>query len=206
MINLLIATTNPAKFAEYSVLMREFDLRLMSLRDAGIGCDAPERGRTFSDNARMKAHFYFRHTGLATLADDGGLEVDALGGAPGVQSHRWLGADADDRRLAEEVVRRMAGVEPVRRTARLRAAAVLIYVQQGRVCERTAEAALEGIIAKRCFPAIRQGFPYRSVLYLPERGCYLAEVNEHDAAMNLSQRRFIVAQLANDLRRLAATA
>jgi XTP/dITP diphosphohydrolase len=206
MVDLLIATTNPAKFAEYSLLMRDFGLRLISLRDAGIERDAPESGATFCDNARIKAAFHFRHTDVATLADDGGLEVDALGGAPGVQSHRWLGPDADDRKLAEEVVRRMAGVEPAARTARLRAAAALIYLHRGSVCERMAEAVLEGIIAERCFPTIRQGFPYRSVLYLPQRGCYLAEVNEEDAAINLSQRRIIVAQLANDLRRLATSA
>jgi XTP/dITP diphosphohydrolase len=200
---LLIATTNPAKLAEYRVLMREFNLRLVSLRDVGIEREAPEGAATFSENARIKAAFYFSHSGLPTLTDDGGLEVDALGGAPGVQSHRWLGTQSDDRCLAEEVIRRMAGVEPARRTARLRAAAALIYTQQGVVCERVAEAALEGIIAERCYPEIRPGFPYRSVLYLPERGCYLAEVDEQDAAVNLSQRRIIIAQLANDLRGLA---
>jgi inosine/xanthosine triphosphate pyrophosphatase family protein len=121
-----------------------------------------------------------------------------------VQSHRWLGAQAGDRILAEEVVRRMAGVEPASRTARLRAAAALIYTDHGVVCERVAEAALEGVIAERCYPEIRPGFPYRSVLYLPERGCYLAEVGQQDAAVNLSQRRIIVAQLANDLRQLAS--
>lgn len=205
MADLLIATTNPAKFAEYSLLIGEFKLRLRSLRDIGIDQEAPEGAPTFSENARIKAAFYFVHCGLPTLADDGGLEVDALGGAPGVESHRWLGAQADDRQLAEEVIRRMAGIESVRRTARLRAAAALIYTDHGVVCERVAEAALGGIIAERCHPEIRPGFPYRSVLYLPDRGCYLAEVNEHDAAVNLSQRRIIVAQLANDLRRLAST-
>lgn len=203
MAELLIATTNPAKLAEYSVLMGEFNLRLVSLRDAGITQEAPEGAATFDENARIKAAFYFSYAGLPTLADDGGLEVDALGGAPGVHSHRWLGPQSDDRRLAEEVIRRMAGVEPARRTARLRAAAALIYIQQRVVCERVAEAALEGMIAERCYPEIRPGFPYRSVLYLPERGCYLAEIDEQDAAVNLSQRRLIVTQLANDLRRLA---
>jgi XTP/dITP diphosphohydrolase len=203
MADLLIATTNPAKFAEYSLLMHEFGLRLRSLRDAAIDREAPEAGTRFSDNARTKAGFYFVHSGLASLADDGGLEVDALGGAPGVQSHRWLGADADDRKLAEEIIRRMEGVEPAQRTARLRAAAALIYMHRGIVRERVAEAALEGIVAERCFPEIRRGFPYRSVLYLPERGCYLAELSEEQAA-KLSQRRILVAQLANDLRRLAA--
>src|ERR1700756_1618298 len=126
MAELLIATTNSAKFAEYRELTREFNLRLLSLRDAGIDREAPEGAATFRDNARIKAAFYFKQSGLPTLADDGGLEVDALGGAPGVQSHRWLGADTDDRRLAEEVVRRMVGVEPEQRTARLRAVAGLI--------------------------------------------------------------------------------
>jgi XTP/dITP diphosphohydrolase len=203
MAKLLIATTNPAKLAEYSRLMREFNLRLVSLREIGIDEEAPEGAATFRDNARIKAAFYFSQSGLPTLADDGGLEVDALGGAPGVQSHRWLGAQADDRKLAEEVVRRMAGVEHADRTARIRAVAVLIYPDHGGVCERVAEGALEGIIGECCYPDIRPGFPYRSVLYLPQRHCYLAEVNEEDAALNLSQRRIIVAQLADDLRRLA---
>ena len=204
MAELLIGTTNPAKFAEYALLMRDFNLRLLSLGEIGIDQEAPEGGTTFGDNARTKAEFYFMQTGLPTLADDGGLEVDALGGAPGVESHRWLGVQANDRELAEEVVRRMAGIEPLRRIARLRAAAALIYTDHGIVRERVAEAALEGIIADRCCPTVRPGFPYRSVLYLPQRGCYLAEVSEDDAAVNLSQRRIIVAQLAEDLRRLAS--
>ena len=199
---LLIATTNPAKLAEYGVLMRDFNLKLVSLRDVGIEQEAPEGAATFSDNARIKAVFYFRQSGLPTLADDGGLEVDALGGAPGVRSHRWLGAQGDERMLAEEIIRRMAEVEPAARIARLRAAAALIYTDHGTICERLAEAALEGIIAERCYPQIRPGFPYRSVLYLPERGCYLAEVDEQDAALNLSQRRIIVAKLTDDLRGL----
>jgi inosine/xanthosine triphosphate pyrophosphatase family protein len=99
----------------------------------------------------------------------------------------------------------MTGVDPGRRTARLRAAAALIHTKHGVVCERVAEAAMEGIIADRCFREVRPGFPYRSVLYLPDRGCYLAEVNEQDAAINLSQRRIIVAELANYLRELAAS-
>jgi XTP/dITP diphosphohydrolase len=204
MAELLIATTNAAKLAEYALLLREFKLRLLSLRDAGIKEEAPESATTFRDNARAKAAFYFFHSGLPTLADDGGLEVDALDGAPGVQSHRWLGPETEDRMLAEEIIRRMTVVEPAARTARLRAAAALLYVDDGIVHEQVAEAALEGMIADRCYPQIRPGFPYRSVLYLPERGCYLAEVDEEDAALNLSQRRIIVNQLAKELRRIGA--
>jgi XTP/dITP diphosphohydrolase len=200
---LLIATTNPAKLAEYRMLLRRFDLDLLSLRDAGVDKEAPENGTTFRENARIKAAFYFVYSGLPTLADDGGLEVDALGGAPGVMSHRWLGSDqVDDRILAEEVVRRMAGVEPKLRGARIRAAAAMVYTEQGLVRESIAEAALEGVIADRCYPHVRIGFPYRSVLYLPDRGRYLAEISEEQAA-SISQRQINVERLALDLMRLA---
>ena len=120
MNRLLIATTNPAKLAEYRILLRqmEIDLEPMSLGEAGITEVAEENGETFRDNALAKARFYFERSNLPTLADDGGLEVDALGGAPGVRSHRWLGSAAStDRALAEEVIRRMEGVEKPRRTA-----------------------------------------------------------------------------------------
>jgi XTP/dITP diphosphohydrolase len=202
MNRLLIATTNSAKLAEYRVLMRTFKLEVLSLRDVGIDAEAPEDGATFADNARMKAQFYFDRAGLATLADDGGLEVDALGGAPGVHSHRWLGADADDRALAEEIVRRMRGVEPGRRTARLRAVAALIFVENCARRETAVEAAFEGVIADHCYPQIQRGFPYRAVLMIPRRGCYLAELGEEEAAI-LSQRRSMVDQLADDLKRIA---
>jgi len=203
MNRLLIATTNSAKLAEYRVLLRPFDLEAISLRDVGIDVEAPEDGATFIENARLKAQFYFDRAGIATLADDGGLEVDALGGAPGVHSHRWLGADADDRMLAEEIVRRMHGIAPARRTARLRAVAAMIFAEGGTRRETVAEAAFEGVIAERCYSAIQPGFPYRAVLIIPQSGRYLAELSEEEAAI-ISQRRSMVEQLAGDLRRIAA--
>jgi len=203
MNRILIATTNAAKFGEYRILLREFDLEVVSLRDVGIDAEAPEDGATFAENARLKAQFYFDRAGIATLADDGGLEVDALGGAPGVRSHRWLGEGADDRMLAEEIVRRMSGVEPALRTARLRAAAALVFVEGGVQCGRVVEAAFEGTIADRCYPKIQAGFPYRSVMIVRQRGCYLAELGEEEAA-RLSQRRLTVEALSEDLKRIAA--
>jgi XTP/dITP diphosphohydrolase len=203
MNRLLIATTNSAKLAEYRVLLRGYDLEILSLRDVGIDAEAPEDGATFDENARTKAQFYFDRAGIATLADDGGLEVDALGGAPGVHSHRWLGDDADDRMLAEEIIRRMDGIEPARRTARLRAVTALIYTKDGVRRERVVEAAFEGTIATRCYEQIQPGFPYRAVLMVPQRDCYLAELGEEEAA-RLSQRRIAVDLLAEELRKIAA--
>jgi XTP/dITP diphosphohydrolase len=203
---LLVATTNPAKLDEYRLLLRDYGLAPISLREASVDDQVPdETGATFIENALLKARFYFARANLPTIADDGGLVVDALGGEPGVRSHRWLaGGGADiahgdlDRALAEEVIRRMAGVEPARRGARLQAAAALIYNERGRVRERVSEAVLEGIIADRVWPRMRAGFPYRAVLILPDRGRYLGELSDEDAA-RFSQRRAALEGLRAEL-------
>lgn len=211
MRRVLIATTNEAKLAEYRLLLRDLEIRPVSLVEAGIGGPSPEEvGSTFAENALLKARFYHARSKLPTLADDGGLEIDALGGEPGVKSHRWLAeagrgdvAPADlDRALVEEVTRRMEGIEPARRRARLKAAAALVFSDGRRVIEKVAEAALEGTIALRPYPDIRPGFPYRAVILLPGRGCYLGELSEEEAA-GLSQRKAAVEKLRPWLERIA---
>ena len=204
MRRLLIATTNPAKLAEYRLLLRGLELEVVSLADLGIA-DAPaETGDTFAENAQIKARYYFERAGIPTLADDGGLEIDALGGEPGVRSHRWLGAGGEDSdaALVAEVMRRMAGVPAARRGARIRAAIALIYADGGEVRERIAEAAIEGVIGDRAYPEIRAGFPYRAVLYLPERKCFLGELGD-EAEAQTSQRRIALESLRTDLARIA---
>jgi XTP/dITP diphosphohydrolase len=201
---LLIATTNPAKLAEYRLLLRGLAIEPAGLADLGIDDSPIESGATFADNALIKARFYFARCGLPTLADDGGLEVDALDGAPGVRSHRWLGERAGgDRELAAEVIRRMREIPPERRTARLKAAAALIWRDQRELRERTVEAALEGLIAERVYDRIQPGFPYRAVLLMRESGKYLAELSDEQAAA-LSQRRSLVEQLRPELIAIAA--
>ena len=134
---LLIATTNPAKLAEYRLILRGLgiELELVSLAELGISETPEETGATFIENALIKARFYFQRARIATLADDGGLEIDALGGEPGVRSHRWLGSGGDDsdQALVDEVIRRMKGVEAGRRTARIRAAIALIHEEGGAI-------------------------------------------------------------------------
>src|SRR5262249_37553312 len=151
----------------YRLLLAQYPMELLSLHDLGITEEPEETGATFADNALIKARFYFRIAHIPTLADDGGLEVDALGGAPGVSSHRWLGPDAGDTRLAEEIVRRMADVPQGQRGARIRCALALIYERGGKILEHTVEAAIEGVIARDLYRPVRPGFPYRAVLYLP---------------------------------------
>jgi XTP/dITP diphosphohydrolase len=204
MNRLLIATTNPAKLAEYRILLRQMgiDLDPVSLADAGITEVAEENAETFHENALAKARFYFERGNLPTLADDGGLEVDALDGAPGVRSHRWLGPASTDRALADEVIRRMEGVPKQRRTARIRAALALIYTSDGESHEVLAEDAIEGLIAPRAFPEVRAGFPYRAVLWLPELSCYLGELGDEEEA-RISQRKKALLKLREDLQVIA---
>jgi XTP/dITP diphosphohydrolase len=205
MRRLLIATTNPAKLAEYRLLLRDIELDLVSLSDLGI-VEAPEEsGATFEENALIKARYYFELARTATLADDGGLEIDALGGEPGVRSHRWLnsGGDDSDEALVDEVMRRMKDVPVGRRSARLRAATALIYDDGARVHRRVAEAAIEGVIAERPYPVLRAGFPYRAVLFMPERNCFVGELGDEEEA-KISQRRVALAKLRDDLERIAA--
>ncbi len=202
--SLLIATTNPAKLAEYRLLLRGLAIEPAALADLRIDDSPAESGETFAGNALIKARFYFARCGLPTLADDGGLEVDALGGAPGVRSHRWLGDRAvGDRELAEEVIRRMKEVPRDRRTARLKAAAALVWRDGRELRERSVEAALEGLIAERVYDRIQPGFPYRAVLLMRESRKYLAELSEEEAAA-LSQRRSLVEQLRPELIAIAA--
>jgi len=205
MTRLLIATTNSAKLTEYRLLLRDLVGEILSLADVGITESPAEDGASFADNALIKARFYFDRAQMPTLADDGGLEVDALGGEPGVRSHRWLG-DAQvadhDRALAAEVIRRMDGVPAAKRTARMRAAAALLWRDAGGVHERIVEAAHEGIIADAVFDKVQPGFPYRAVFLLPRDGRYLAELDETEAA-RLSQRHAAVEKLRDTLRQIA---
>ena len=206
MRRLLIATTNPAKLAEYRLLLRDLDLDLVSLSDLGITEMPEESGATFEENALIKARFYFEHARTATLADDGGLEIDALGGEPGVRSHRWLnsGGDDSDQALVNEVMRRMKDVPSGRRSARLRAATALIYDDGGQVREQVAEAAIEGVIAEHAYPILRTGFPYRAILFMPERNCFVGELGDEEEA-KISQRRIALKKLHPDLERIAAS-
>ena len=206
MQRLLIATTNPAKLAEYRLILRDvgIGLELVSLADVGISEAPEETGSTFTENALIKGRFYFQRARIATLADDGGLEIDALGGEPGVRSHRWLnsGHDDPDAALVAEVIRRMRGIEAARRTARIRATLALIHEQDGVIREKTAEGAIEGAIAERAYREIRAGFPYRAVLVVPGRG-YLGEFGDEEEAQ-ISQRRIAVLKLRDELERIAA--
>ncbi|MHB8959121.1 MAG: non-canonical purine NTP pyrophosphatase [Candidatus Limnocylindrales bacterium] len=116
---LLVATRSRHKLRELAELLALGpDVELLSPDDVGIPDEPEETGETFETNARIKARFYARWSGLPTLADDSGLEVEALDGAPGVRTRRFSGPDATDERNNEKMLRELAGLPPERRGAR----------------------------------------------------------------------------------------
>jgi XTP/dITP diphosphohydrolase len=130
---LLLASSNPGKLRELRAILGDLPVELVGLDEAtpggGAGGGPPEvaeTGATFLENALLKARAYAAWSGLAALADDSGLEVDALGGAPGVRSARYAGEGAGDQANLDRLLRELAGVPPQRRTARFRCAAVLV--------------------------------------------------------------------------------
>ncbi len=142
---LLIATGSSHKFAELSDLLALPQTALLSLADVGLTDSAVEDGATFADNARLKALHYARLSGLPTLADDSGLEVDALGGRPGVYTRRYAGPDATDDQNNGKLLLELADFYgPAERTARYQC--VLVLVEEGEVVETT-RATFEGRIA-----------------------------------------------------------
>jgi len=116
---LLVATRSRHKLCELGELLAlPASVELLSPDDLGIDGEPEETGETFETNARIKARYYARLSGLPTLADDSGLEVDALGGAPGVRTRRFAGPDATDEQNNEKLLRELAGLAPERRGGR----------------------------------------------------------------------------------------
>ena len=152
---LLIATGSRHKFGELRALLDLPNTELVSLADLGIKDTADETGLTFEQNARIKAQYYWWESGLATLADDSGIEVDALGGRPGVHTRRYAGPDATDEQNNAKLLEELAGKPPVEREARYRC--VLVLVEDGEIVETT-EGEFEGRIADA--PRGAGGFGY----------------------------------------------
>ncbi len=169
-MKLLIATTNLAKLAEIRQFLSDVPIELVSLQDVGIADAVEETGKTFEENAILKARFYAKKSGLPALADDGGFEIEALGGEPGVKSRRWLHSDRDstDDELIQETFRRMQDVPEGKRAAQLRLVLVLSS-PSGEIIAK-AEAAVQGVVAPEPSPLRHPGFPYRSILFLPQLG------------------------------------
>jgi XTP/dITP diphosphohydrolase len=178
---ILVATTNPGKVRELRALLAG-DIEWKSLADfPGVGA-VEEDGATFAENARKKATGYARATRLWTLADDSGLVVDALGGAPGVNSARFAGVRAEgtdrkvlDRRNLEKLLSLLEGVPQEKRTARF--VCCLCLAEPDQVLLET-QGTLEGVIAEE--PAGAGGFGYDPVFLVPGLGKTVAQLGDDE--------------------------
>lgn len=168
-MDILIATGNPKKFRELKTLLTAPALpgrvRWTSLRNLPRAPAIREDGRTFRDNAVKKARGMARRTGTWAIADDSGLEVDALGGAPGVRSARFAGGHGDDRANNATLLRRLRGVPSAKRRARFRC--VLALADPRRLLAVT-EGVWEGRVATELRG--RRGFGYDPLFVVPGRG------------------------------------
>lgn len=195
-MQIVFATTNPHKLAEAAAILEPLGIRTLSLDDLGAAHEEPiEDGETFAANARLKALHYARATGQVCLAEDSGLEVDALGGAPGVHSARYAGTTGSraerDRANNDKLLAAMADVPSERRQARFVCAAC-VASPDGRVLAET-RGTFEGVLARA--PSGTNGFGYDPLLFLPDRGCTSAELPSQEKNAR-SHRGHALRQLA----------
>jgi XTP/dITP diphosphohydrolase len=181
-LEILLATHNAGKVREIRRLATPRHWRWCGLRDFPDVPKAVEDAATFAENARRKALHYAAATGLPTLADDSGLEVDCLGGAPGVASARYAGEPRDDAANNRKLVAGLAGVPPEKRRARFRCA--MAFAWQGEVLAET-DGTVEGLILDE--PRGSNGFGYDPHFLLPARNKTMAEL-QPDEKNALSHR------------------
>jgi XTP/dITP diphosphohydrolase len=168
----LLASNNADKLAELGEILAGLPLTLVTPAQVGLDLEVDETGTTFEENARLKATSFAGASGLMALGDDSGLEIDALGGEPGVRSRRYAGADATDENRIALVLKKLEGVPPGRRTARFRCVmavatpAGVVGVVHGRC---------EGVIAEA--PRGSNGFGYDPIFLLPNQGRTMAELS-----------------------------
>lgn len=187
----MVATTNPGKLREIRAILGEASIEVVGLDAFPPIAEPEESGDTFEAIARLKALYYAAHTQQMTVAEDSGLEIDALDGEPGVRSARFLGADASYPERFAEIFRRLAAHPERTRTARFVAA--LAVVDRGTVVFET-RGTIEGEIARTARGGA--GFGYDPIFFYPPYGCTIAEVTQ--------EQKVAVAHRGHAFRALAA--
>ncbi len=171
MPKLLLATNNQAKVREYKSLLQNLPFELVTLADQGINTVVSEEGKSLEENARLKATVLAAESQLPALADDSGLEVDALGGEPGWLSARYAGEGASDRERIDYLLSRLEGIPSEKRSARFRCV-IAIATPDSKVEYCSGEC--QGFITFE--PKGEHGFGYDPVFYLPELDKTMAEL------------------------------
>lgn len=172
MKKIIFATGNEGKMREIREILADLDAEVLSLKDAGIKADVVEDGKTFEENAVIKAKAICEMTGEIVLADDSGLEIDYLNKEPGIYSARYMGEDTSYHIKNANLIERLNGVPDEQRTARF-VCVIAAAFPDGTV--KTARGTIEGIIGYE--EKGENGFGYDPIFYLPEYGCTSAEIS-----------------------------
>ncbi len=169
---ILLASNNPGKIREIQSLLSAYAMEILP-QGLFTKEEAEETGASFLENALIKARFAAAHSGLPAIADDSGLEVDALSGAPGVYSARYAGPNATDADNNAKLLKELAEVEDNNRTARFRC--VMVYVSNTEDTNPlVAEGVWEGVILREARG--NNGFGYDPLFFVPDQGCASAEL------------------------------
>ena len=187
MKKLLIATKNKGKLKELKTFLKDLPVQLVSLKDINILDNFEETGKTYKENSQNKALFYANKSGLPTVADDGGIEIDALNGEPGVRSRRWLGYEATDKELIKHMIKVAKELPDNNRKAIFRAV-ISFAMPDGKVESVSGE--IKGVIAKTPNLKYLKGYPYRSFFYLPEIKKYYHENELSEEEQKLYNHRY----------------
>lgn len=182
MDKIIFATGNEGKMKEVRMILEDLGLPVLSLKDAGITADVEENGTTFEENAQIKAKAIMEMTGALVLADDSGLEVDALDKEPGIYSARYMGHDTSYHIKNQNIIDRLEGKVGEERSARF-VCAIAAAFPDGRVL--ITRGTMEGQIGYE--EKEENGFGYDPIFYLPEYQCYSAELSLEEKNM-LSHR------------------
>lgn len=172
MDKIIFATGNEGKMKEVHMILEDLGLPVLSLKDAGITADVEENGTTFEENAQIKAKAIMEMTGALVLADDSGLEVDALDKEPGIYSARYMGHDTSYHIKNQNIIDRLEGKVGEERSARF-VCAIAAAFPDGRVL--ITRGTMEGQIGYE--EKGENGFGYDPIFYLPEYQCYSAELS-----------------------------
>ena len=168
---IIFATGNEGKMKEVRMILADMDYEIVSMKEAGVEIEIIEDGKTFEENALIKATAIMKETGELVLADDSGLEIDYFDKAPGVYSARYLGEDTPYEVKNRVILERMEGVAEEKRTARF-VCAIAAACPDGTT--KTVRGTIEGIIGYESKG--ENGFGYDPIFYLPEYGCTSAEL------------------------------
>ncbi|MBD5541268.1 MAG: XTP/dITP diphosphatase [Lachnospiraceae bacterium] len=195
MTEIVFATGNAGKAREVAMMFSDMDVCVKTLKEADIHADIIEDGKTFMENARIKAKTIARFTDKIVLADDSGLVIDYLNGEPGIYSARYMGEDTSYDIKNANILKRMENVPTEERTARF-ICAMAAVMPDGEVIE--AEGVMEGIIGTKS--AGTNGFGYDPIFYLPEYEASSAEITP-EQKNEISHRGKALRKMQEELRK-----